>query len=152
MLRRPEPQKSSCSPCSSIASDQETKALSNKRTTVGCSCSSIGGSVVKPLRYLARREGAICFWFLPLFLVSSFIAVVDIHSVATSSHPSHHERESKRETTSHSRTVRLQRAGGHIDAKQSCWRASPAYHGYDRFSTGNCRHRCRVASGAPAAQ
>jgi hypothetical protein len=34
----------------SIADDQETKALSNKRTTAGCSSSSTGGSVAKLLR------------------------------------------------------------------------------------------------------
>jgi hypothetical protein len=45
--------------CSSIASDQETKALSNKRTTLGCSCSSTGGSVIKPLRHLARQIGGL---------------------------------------------------------------------------------------------
>jgi hypothetical protein len=36
-------------------------------------------------------------------LVFSSIAMVDIHSVVASSHPSHHERESERETTSRSR-------------------------------------------------
>jgi hypothetical protein len=30
---------------------------SNKRTTAGCSCSGTGGSVVKPLRHLARQDG-----------------------------------------------------------------------------------------------
>jgi hypothetical protein len=37
---------------SGMASNQEIKAPSNKRTTTGCSCSSTGGSVVKPLRQL----------------------------------------------------------------------------------------------------
>jgi hypothetical protein len=50
MLRRPEPCKSWCPPRLSIANDQETKALSKKRTTVGCSCGSTGGSVIKLLR------------------------------------------------------------------------------------------------------
>jgi hypothetical protein len=45
-------------PCSPIANIRETYTLSNKRTTTGCSCSSVGGSVVKPLRHLARLEGA----------------------------------------------------------------------------------------------
>jgi hypothetical protein len=48
-LRWPKPRKFSCSPRSFIANDQETKSLSNKRTIVHCSCSSTGGSVVKPL-------------------------------------------------------------------------------------------------------
>jgi hypothetical protein len=51
MLRRPEPRKSSCPPCLSIASDQETKTPSNKRTTAGCSCSDTDRSVTKPLRH-----------------------------------------------------------------------------------------------------
>jgi hypothetical protein len=50
MLRQPEPCKSLYPPRSSIASDKETKAPSNKRTTVGCSCSGTGGSVTKPQR------------------------------------------------------------------------------------------------------
>jgi hypothetical protein len=53
-LRQPEPRKSSYSPCSSIADDQETKALSNKRTTTGCSGSNTSGSIAKPLQHLAR--------------------------------------------------------------------------------------------------
>jgi hypothetical protein len=57
-LRWPEPQKSLCPPCSSIASNQDTKAPSNKRTTAGSSRSSSDGSVIKPLRHLARQEGA----------------------------------------------------------------------------------------------
>jgi hypothetical protein len=32
---------------------------SNKRTTAGCSCSGTGGSVVKPLRHLARKGGGL---------------------------------------------------------------------------------------------
>jgi hypothetical protein len=59
MLRRPESRKSSCPLRSSIANDQETKAPSNKRTTSGYSCSSTGGSVIKPLRHLARQEGGL---------------------------------------------------------------------------------------------
>jgi hypothetical protein len=43
------------------------------------------------------RKGRYYFWFLPPFLVFSFIAMVDIHSVAASSHPSHRERESERD-------------------------------------------------------
>jgi hypothetical protein len=50
--------------------------------------------------------------FLPLFLVFSFIPMVDVHSVAASSHPSHREKEYERETTSQSRTGRLRRTGG----------------------------------------
>jgi hypothetical protein len=42
--------------------------------------------------------------------------MVDIHSVAASSHPSHRERESEREDTSRSRVGRSRRAGGHMDA------------------------------------
>jgi hypothetical protein len=57
MLRRPEPRKSSCPSHSSIASDQETKALSNKRTTAGCSCSSTDGSVAKPLQQKCSLDG-----------------------------------------------------------------------------------------------
>jgi hypothetical protein len=48
-----------CPPRSSIASGQGTKALSNKRTTAGCSCSSTGGSVTKPLRHLACQVGGL---------------------------------------------------------------------------------------------
>jgi hypothetical protein len=54
-----ERRKSSCPPRSSIASDQETKSLSNKRITAGCSYNSTGGSVIKPFRYLARQEGGL---------------------------------------------------------------------------------------------
>jgi hypothetical protein len=50
-LWQPEPRKYLCSLCSSIADDQETNVLSNKRTTPGCSCSSTGGSIVKPLQH-----------------------------------------------------------------------------------------------------
>jgi hypothetical protein len=46
-----------CPSRSSIASNQETKISSSKRTTAGCSCSGTGGSVVKPLRHLARQVG-----------------------------------------------------------------------------------------------
>jgi hypothetical protein len=56
MLRQPEPRKSSCPPRSSIASNQEIEDLSNKRTTAGYSCSSTGGSVVKPLRQILRDQ------------------------------------------------------------------------------------------------
>jgi hypothetical protein len=42
--------------------------------------------------------------------------MVDIHSVVASSHPSHCEMESERETTSRSRTRRSRRAGGRTDA------------------------------------
>jgi hypothetical protein len=42
--------------------------------------------------------------------------MVDIHSVAASSHPSHCERESEQETTSRSRTGWSRRAGGRTDA------------------------------------
>jgi hypothetical protein len=49
--------KYSCSPCSSIADDQKTKALFNKRTTVGCSDSSTCGSVAKPLWHLVCQVG-----------------------------------------------------------------------------------------------
>jgi hypothetical protein len=42
--------------------------------------------------------------------------MVDIHSVAASSHPSHRERETEGETTSRSRAGRSQRVGGHTDA------------------------------------
>jgi hypothetical protein len=59
MLQRPKPRKSSCPSRLSIASDQETKAPSNKRTTAGCSCSGTGGSVVKPLRHLTRQVGGL---------------------------------------------------------------------------------------------
>jgi hypothetical protein len=59
MLHRPEPRKFLCPLHSSIASDQATKALSNKRTTANCSCSSTDGSVIKSLRYLARKEGGL---------------------------------------------------------------------------------------------
>jgi hypothetical protein len=117
MLRRPELHKSPCSSCSSVADDQETKALSNKRTIAGCSCSSTGGSVIKPLRHLARQVGGSCyFWFLPPFLAFSFIGMVDIRLVAASSHPSRRERESEREATSRTRAGRLRRAGGRMDA------------------------------------
>jgi hypothetical protein len=44
---------------SSIANDQETKALLNKRTTADCSYSGTGGSVIKPLRHLVRQEGGL---------------------------------------------------------------------------------------------
>jgi hypothetical protein len=44
---------------SSIASDQEIIASSDKRTTAGYSCSSSDRSVAKPLRYLARQEGGL---------------------------------------------------------------------------------------------
>jgi hypothetical protein len=54
-----QPCKSSCPSCSSIASNHEIKAPSNKRTTTGCSCSSTGGSVIKPLRHLVHREGGL---------------------------------------------------------------------------------------------
>jgi DNA-binding FrmR family transcriptional regulator len=50
--------------------------------------------------------------FLSLFLVFSFIPMVDVHSVAASSHPSHREREYERETTSQSRMGRLRRTRG----------------------------------------
>jgi hypothetical protein len=53
-LQWPESRKSLCPPRLSIASDQETKTPFNKRTTAGCSCSSTGGSVVKPLRHTSR--------------------------------------------------------------------------------------------------
>jgi hypothetical protein len=49
MLRRPEPRKSSCPLRSSIVSEQETKAPSNKRTTAGCCHSGSGESVIKSL-------------------------------------------------------------------------------------------------------
>jgi hypothetical protein len=42
--------------------------------------------------------------------------MVDIHSVAASSHPSRRERESERETTSRSRAGRSRREGGRTDA------------------------------------
>jgi hypothetical protein len=42
--------------------------------------------------------------------------MVDIHSVAASSHLSHHEREPEREATSHSKAGWSQRAGGCTDA------------------------------------
>jgi hypothetical protein len=42
--------------------------------------------------------------------------MVDVHSVAASSHPSHRERESERETTSRSRAGRSRWAGGYTDA------------------------------------
>jgi hypothetical protein len=51
MLRRPEPRKSSYPPRSFIASDQETKAPSNKRITTGCSCNSTDENITKPLRH-----------------------------------------------------------------------------------------------------
>jgi hypothetical protein len=35
------------------------KSPSNKRTTTGCSCSSTGGSVIKPLQHLAHQEGGL---------------------------------------------------------------------------------------------
>jgi hypothetical protein len=41
--------------------------------------------------------------------------MVDLHSVAASSHPSHHERESERETTSRSRAGRSRRLRGRTD-------------------------------------
>jgi hypothetical protein len=59
MLRRPEPHKSSCPPCSPRANNQEAKCLLHKRTTVGCSCSGSRGSVTKPLRYLVHQEGGL---------------------------------------------------------------------------------------------
>jgi hypothetical protein len=51
MIRRPGPYKSLCLPRSSIASDQETKAPFNKRTTSGCSYSGTSESVTKPLQH-----------------------------------------------------------------------------------------------------
>jgi hypothetical protein len=42
--------------------------------------------------------------------------MVDIHSVAASSHPTHHKREIESETTSRSRAGRPRWASGHIDA------------------------------------
>jgi hypothetical protein len=41
---------------SSIASDQETETLFNKKMTAGCSCNNIDGSVVKPLRHVTAPE------------------------------------------------------------------------------------------------
>jgi hypothetical protein len=49
------------------------------------------------------------------FLVFSSIAMVDLHSVAASTHPSHRERESERETTSRSRAGRSRRSRGCTD-------------------------------------
>jgi hypothetical protein len=54
-------------------------------------------------------------WFFPSFLVFSFITMVDVHSIVTSSHPSCHERESEWETTSLSRAGRSRRVGGRTD-------------------------------------
>jgi hypothetical protein len=49
------------------------------------------------------------------FLVFSSIAMVDLHSVAASTHPSHRERESERETTSRSRAGRSRWSRGRTD-------------------------------------
>jgi hypothetical protein len=119
MLRRSESCKFSCSLRSSIADDQETKTLSNKRSTGGCSCSNTVKNVVKSLRYLTRQVGG---QVKLLFLVSATILGlqlhrhVDTHSVAASSHSSRCERESEREATSRSRAGRSRRASGHTDA------------------------------------
>jgi hypothetical protein len=51
-----------------------------------------------------------------LFLVFGFITMVDIHSVAASSHPSRHGRETEGEATSRSRAGRPRRAGGRLVA------------------------------------
>jgi hypothetical protein len=109
---QPEPRKSSCPPYSLIASNQETKAPSNKKTTTGCSCSGTGGSVVKPLRHLAHHEGA----HFAVLGFSGFISMVDIHSMAASSHPSHHEREVERGATSRPRVGRPRHTGGRSGA------------------------------------
>jgi hypothetical protein len=67
MLQRPEPRKFLYQPCSLIASDQEIKALSNKRTTMGCSYNSTGGSVIKLLWHLAHQEGGLVFFWKRCF-------------------------------------------------------------------------------------
>jgi hypothetical protein len=56
---RLEPRKSSCPPYSLITNTLCDLSPSNKRTTAGCSCSGPGGSVIKPLRHLARQEGGL---------------------------------------------------------------------------------------------
>jgi hypothetical protein len=78
--------------------------------------------------------------------------MVDIHSVAASSHPSRREREgereSEREATSRSRAGQSRRTCGCMDATTVMLESQ----GYDRISTDSNGHRCRVAGSAPAAQ
>jgi hypothetical protein len=73
------------------------------------------------------RKGALgCYsWFLPPFLIFSSITMVDIHSVAASSHPSHREREPEREATSRSRAGWSRWAGGHTDATTVVMESQP---------------------------
>jgi hypothetical protein len=51
--------------------------------------------------------------------------MVDIHSVAASSHPSRRERESERETTSRSRVGRSRRVGARTDATTAVLESQP---------------------------
>jgi hypothetical protein len=51
--------------------------------------------------------------------------MVDIHSVAASSHPSHRERESEWETTSRSRAGRSRRSRGHTDTTTVVLKSQP---------------------------
>jgi hypothetical protein len=85
MIRRPKPRKLLCPPCPFLANNYEMNALSKQITTVGCSCSCVGESVIKSLRHLWRQVGGRLF---SSFLDSSFIAMMNVHSVAASSHPS----------------------------------------------------------------
>jgi hypothetical protein len=126
MLRRLEAGKPLCSPCPSRASNQETKVISKKRTTIGCSCRRADGSVVKPLQHLAHQEGG------GLVLVIVFTLELHHHGgrpLRSGLLPSLscHERESERETTSRSRAGRSQRAGGHADATTVVLESQPQH-------------------------
>jgi subtilisin family serine protease len=76
MSQWPKPRKFSCPPRLSLANDQETKTISNKRTTMGCSCCSTGGSVVKTLR-LALHASPIYISNLSFLLSGIVIGVID---------------------------------------------------------------------------
>jgi hypothetical protein len=75
MLRQPEPRKSSCPPRSSISSDQETKALSNKRTTMNCSCSSTSERGFTTLPPVLLKEQSAVVLLLKRDLVSWLLAI-----------------------------------------------------------------------------
>jgi cell wall-associated NlpC family hydrolase len=53
--------------------------------------------------------------------------MVDLHSVAASSHPSRRERESERETTSRSRAGRSRRLTGRTDATTVVLESQPQH-------------------------
>jgi hypothetical protein len=77
--------------------------------------------------------------------------MVDLHSVAASSHPSHRERESERETTSQSRAGRSRRPRGRTDTTTVVLESqSQPTAGMISSPFSSSGPRCRVASSAPA--